>query len=109
MAGVTEKVLPHLESMQPNSTLDRGNDIEKYDRLAPRNYGLSDKQGGSSSLNVKVLTGGGTIFPVKQPDNPTPRKIELEALKNPFYLPQTLGGPTPATLFLRLSSERPLP
>jgi hypothetical protein len=43
MAAVTEKVLPHLESMQPDSILDRVNDIEKYDRLARRNYGLSDK------------------------------------------------------------------
>jgi hypothetical protein len=44
MAGVTEKVLPHLESMQPTSILNRFNDIEKYDRLARRN-GLSDNEG----------------------------------------------------------------
>ena len=44
MAGVTDKVLPHLESMQPNAILDPVNDIEKYDRLARRNYGLSDNQ-----------------------------------------------------------------
>jgi hypothetical protein len=42
MGGVIEKVLPHLESMEPNSILDRVNDIEKYDRMAHRNYGLFD-------------------------------------------------------------------
>jgi hypothetical protein len=34
MSGVTDKVLPHLESLEPDSILDRVNDIEKYDRLA---------------------------------------------------------------------------
>jgi hypothetical protein len=28
--------------MQPDSILDRVHDIEKYDRMARRNYGLSD-------------------------------------------------------------------
>ncbi|HTE88003.1 MAG TPA: hypothetical protein VK639_03515 [Terriglobales bacterium] len=37
MAGVTEKVLPHLEAMQPDSILDRVDDIEKYDRVARQN------------------------------------------------------------------------
>jgi hypothetical protein len=46
MAGVTEKVLPHLESMQPDSILDRVHDIEKLDRVARRNYGLSESQSG---------------------------------------------------------------
>jgi hypothetical protein len=55
MAGVTEKVLPHLESMQPGSILARVNEIEKYDRLARRNYGLSDNQAARSSLDVRVL------------------------------------------------------
>ena len=54
MAGVTEKVLPHLESMQPDSILDRVNDIEKYERLARRKYiggvlFLSDYQLGLST------------------------------------------------------------
>jgi hypothetical protein len=45
MAGVTDKVLPRLESMQPSSILDRVHDIEKYDRMARRSYGLSAKAG----------------------------------------------------------------
>lgn len=68
MAGVTEKVLPHLESMQPDSILDRVNDIEKYDRLARRNYGLSENQGRSSSLSLNVLAGRGRTVVAIEPD-----------------------------------------
>ena len=74
MAGVTEKVLPHLESMQPDSILDRVHDIEKYDRLARRNYGLSDKADGSGSLSLNVLSGRGgrTRIAIEQEPNRTP-------------------------------------
>ena len=73
MAGVTAKVLPHLESMQPKSILDRVHDLERYDRLARRNYGLSDTQAGSGSLNLNVLTGrGGMLIAIDQEPNQTP-------------------------------------
>ena len=49
--------LPHLESMEADSILERIDDIEKYERLARRNHGLSDNQAGSSSLNLHVLCG----------------------------------------------------
>ncbi len=39
-----------------------------FDRLARPNYGLSDnKQGGSGSLNVEVLTEGRTVIAIEQP------------------------------------------
>jgi hypothetical protein len=73
MAGVTEKVLPHLESMQPDSILNRVHDIEKYDRMARRNYGLLDNEGRSSSLSLNVLAGGGrTRIAIDQQPNQTP-------------------------------------
>jgi hypothetical protein len=73
MAGVTDKVLPHLESMQPNSILDRVHDIENYDRLARRNYGLSDKEGDSGSLNLNILAGRGrTLIAIEQQPSQTP-------------------------------------
>ena len=37
MADVTDKVLPHLEGMQPGAILDQVHEIEKYDRIARRN------------------------------------------------------------------------
>jgi len=73
IAGVTEKVLPHLESMQPDSILDRVSNIEKYDRLARRNSGLSDNKGGSGMLNLNVLAGRGrAIIAIDQPPNRMP-------------------------------------
>ena len=73
MAGVTEKVLPHLEGMPASSVLDRVNDIEKYDRMARRNYGLSENQGESGSLNLNVLAGRRrTLIAIEQPPNETP-------------------------------------
>jgi len=40
MADVTDKVLPHLQAMPPEEVLDRADQVERYDRLARRNYGL---------------------------------------------------------------------
>ena len=71
MAGVTEKVLPCLEGMPPESVLDRVHDIEKYDRMARRNYGLSDKQKKPCSLDLHILTGRGrTLIAIDQQSTP---------------------------------------
>jgi hypothetical protein len=56
IAGVTESVLPHLENMQPAAILGSIHEIEKYDRMARRNYGLSDSSGVGGSLSIAVLT-----------------------------------------------------
>lgn len=56
IAGVTEKVLPHLEQMPPDAILDGIHEIEKYDRMARRNFGLSDSSGAGGSLSINVLT-----------------------------------------------------
>jgi hypothetical protein len=56
--------------MPPDFILDRVHDIEKCDRLARRNYGISDNQG---ILNVNVLAGRGrTLIAIEQPPNETP-------------------------------------
>lgn len=61
IAGVTEKVLPHLESMQPAEILGGIHEIEKYDRMARRNYGLSDERPANGILSVNVLTNSAAI------------------------------------------------
>ena len=61
IAGVTENVLPHLESMQPAAVLDGIHEIEKYDRMARRNYGLSDSTGAGGSLSLNILTGQAVV------------------------------------------------
>ena len=40
MAKVSEKVVPHVQAMAPGEILDRIQDVEKFDRMARRNYGL---------------------------------------------------------------------
>jgi hypothetical protein len=66
MAGVTEKVLPHLEAMPPDSILHRIDQVEKLDRIARRNYGLDSNQEHSGILNVAVLAGGKAAFQITQ-------------------------------------------
>ncbi len=61
IAGVTEKVLPHLEKMEPAEILGGIHEIEKYDRMARRNYGLSDGQSADGLLSVNVLTNSAAI------------------------------------------------
>ena len=56
MAGVTDNVLPHLEAMQPSDVLEGIHEIEKYDRMARRNFGLNDSSGAGGSLSIAVLT-----------------------------------------------------
>ena len=63
MAGVTEKVLPHLETMPPDSILHRVDQVEKLDRIARRNYGLDSTLAQPWILNVAILTGQ---IPVKE-------------------------------------------
>jgi hypothetical protein len=69
MAGVTEKVLPHLEAMPPDSILHRVDQVEKLDRIARRNYGLDSTSAQPGILNVAVLAGGKAMFTY----NPQPR------------------------------------
>ena len=66
MAGVTDKVLPHLEAMPPDQILDRADQLDRYDRVARRNYGLDKAPGGTPSLNVAVLVSGGRTITTPQ-------------------------------------------
>jgi hypothetical protein len=61
MAGVSEKVLPHLESMQPGAILDSARNIEQFDRVARRNFGLDDRPPSGGILNLAVLTNQAAI------------------------------------------------
>lgn len=56
MAGVTEKVLPHLESMEPVDLLTHARNVERYDFVARRNFGIADTQPGNGALSLNILT-----------------------------------------------------
>ena len=66
MANVTDKVLPHLEAMPAEEILDRADQVDRYDRVARRNYGLDKAPGGTPSLNVAVLVSGGRTITTPQ-------------------------------------------
>jgi hypothetical protein len=66
IADVTDKVLPHLEAMPAEEILDRADQVERYDRLARRNYGLDNPASGSGALNLNVLCGGRAVVQINQ-------------------------------------------
>lgn len=55
MAGVSENVAAHVAGMKPGVVLDKIHEVEKFDRIARRTFGLSDSAGGGS-LSVNILT-----------------------------------------------------
>jgi hypothetical protein len=62
MAGVTEKVLPHLEGMEPNEILSRVDQVEKLDKVARRTFGLDNDSGQSLGLRLNILNVNGDMF-----------------------------------------------
>lgn len=56
MAGITEKVLPHLEVMEPGDLLNSARHLERFDFVARRNYGLENQPAPSGTLNLAILT-----------------------------------------------------
>ena len=66
MADVTDKVLPHLEAMPAEEILDRADQVDRYDRVARRNYGLDNVGAGTGTLNVAVLAGGRAVVQITE-------------------------------------------
>ena len=67
MAGVSEKVAGHLESMDADSILTRRRTSRK-DRhcCASSTFGLDIPASGSGAVNLNVLSGGRAIVQIKQ-------------------------------------------
>jgi hypothetical protein len=58
MAGIAEKVVPHVSKMKPNEILESVHEVEKLDRMARRTFGLGDGTGSNTPLvNVNLLLG----------------------------------------------------
>ena len=57
MAGITDKVLPHLETMEPGEILDRARNLERFDYVARRNYRLDQQPPTGGGIHIGVLTG----------------------------------------------------
>jgi len=54
MAGVSERGVDHVETMQGSEILPRVDQIEKLDKVARRTFGLSDDDSDGSNLMVNI-------------------------------------------------------
>jgi uncharacterized protein YjcR len=56
IAGVSEKVVGHVEAMHPDEILSRSAQFEKIDTIARRTFGLNDAPCSQGSLSLNILT-----------------------------------------------------
>ena len=58
MAGLSEKVVTHVEALEPDVILEKIDKVEKADRVARRTYGLSDSDshGKHFAVNIALLS-----------------------------------------------------
>ena len=64
MAGITDKVLPHLESMEPCEILDSARNLERFDYVARRNFGLDEQPPGGGTINLAILANQAAVVAV---------------------------------------------
>jgi len=56
VAGVSERVVGHVESMDPDEILSRSGQFEKIDTIARRTFRLDDAPPSQGGLNLNILT-----------------------------------------------------
>ena len=56
IAGVSERVVGHIEAMHPDEILTRSAQLEKIDTIARRTFGLNEAPPGQGALTLSVLT-----------------------------------------------------
>jgi len=66
MAGVSEKVVSHIGSMDADSILKRSSEVERIDNVARRTVGLDNPTAGRGAINLNVLTGGRAVVQINQ-------------------------------------------
>ena len=66
VAGISEKVIGHVTSMDADEILARSSQFEKIDTVARRTFGLDIPTPGGGAVNLSVLCGGRAIVQVNQ-------------------------------------------
>jgi hypothetical protein len=66
MAGVSERVVDHLETMQPNEILSRSSQAERIDTVARRTCGLDNTASESGAAQFNILSAGRALVQVNQ-------------------------------------------
>ena len=67
MAGITDKVLPHVESMEPSEILNGARNLERLDYVARRNYRLENQPPPGGVINLAILTNQAAVQVVRNP------------------------------------------
>ena len=65
MAGVSERFLPHLETLPPGEILERARNIEQLDRVARRTFGVDNQPPQGGLINLAILTNQAVIVESK--------------------------------------------
>jgi hypothetical protein len=68
MAGITDKVLPHLEKMDPAEILDSARNLERFDYVARRNYRLENLPADTGPLTLSLLANHSAVQISIKPD-----------------------------------------
>ena len=71
MAGVSEKVVSHVESLEPGVILDEIDKVEKADRVARRTFGLNDGEASGPNAIVNIAMLGVDPESVRIKDDPS--------------------------------------
>ena len=71
VAGVSERIVGHIEAMCPDEILTRSAQFEKIDTIARRTFGLNDVPSGQGSLSLNILTNH-SLVQVKTQNAPRP-------------------------------------
>ena len=61
MAGLSERLLPHLEKLPPSEILERARNVEQFDRFSRRNFGLDSQPPAGGLLNFNLLANKSAI------------------------------------------------
>lgn len=72
IAGVSERVVGHIEAMCPDEILTRSAQFEKIDTIARRTFGLNDVTPNQGCLSLNILTNHSIVQVASLPTDPSP-------------------------------------
>ena len=64
VAGVSERIIGHVEGMDADEILTRSGQLEKVDTVARRTFRLDNAEKSTGALNLKVLSGGRALVQI---------------------------------------------
>jgi hypothetical protein len=56
VASLSERVVGHVETMEPGAVLESIDEVEKFDRMARRTYGLDNAPPGTGAITLSILS-----------------------------------------------------